>query len=264
MGLFSKKEPEMVEREDGLIDYNVYVMSKNEKLMYISLAAVCIFIVGMIFYHNAIIALLLSLLSLKFPKIRTKQIIEKRKKELNLQFKDMLYALSSSMVAGKSIEMAFKEVLKDLAVIYPDPDTPIIKEVQHIVRCLEMNQTVESALEQFAERAHIEDIEVFSNVFSISKRAGGNLVEVIRSTSNMIGDKIETKNDIETLITAKKFEARVLSLMPIAMVAMLTLLSPEFMSNVFTTIPGNIGMTVAIAMFVTAFFIAEKIMKIEV
>ena len=34
MGLFKKKdEPEMVEREDGLIDYDVYIMSKEEKII---------------------------------------------------------------------------------------------------------------------------------------------------------------------------------------------------------------------------------------
>lgn len=265
MGWFGKKdEPEMVEREDGLTDYDVYVMSKNEKIMYLVFAAICIFIVGMIFYQNLVMAASLSLLCFYFPKIRTKQIIEKRKKELNLQFKDMLYALSSSMIAGKSIEMAFKDILKDLAVIYPDPKTPIIQEVNYIVRSLEMNETIESALDQFAERTHIEDIENFVDVLRTTKRAGGNIVDVIRTTSNMIGDKIETKNDIETLITAKKFESRVLSLMPIAMVAILSFSSPDYMEKVFSTVAGNIVMTIAIILFVIAYFIAEKIMKIEV
>ena len=53
MGLFKKSEkPEMVEREDGLIDYDVYVMSKEEKIFYIILAYVVIFIVGFIFYER--------------------------------------------------------------------------------------------------------------------------------------------------------------------------------------------------------------------
>lgn len=265
MNLFGKKDKEvMVEREDGLTDYNVYVMSSKEKIMYVIFAAGCIFIVGMIFYHKWYIAALLALLALKFPKIRTRQIIEKRKKELNIQFKDMLYALSSSMVAGKSIEMAFRDVLKDLAVIYPDPETAIMKEVAYIVRCLEMNEPIETILDQFAERTHIEDIENFADVFRTSKKAGGNIVEVIRTTSNMIGDKIEVKEDIETLITAKKFETKILSLTPIVMVAILSFSSPEYMEKVFTTAAGHIVMTFAIILFVISYFIAEKIMKIEV
>jgi len=45
---------------------------------------------------------------------------EKRKSELNLQFKDLLYSISASLTAGKSVETAFKEALNDLCILYPD------------------------------------------------------------------------------------------------------------------------------------------------
>ena len=80
----------------------------------------------------------------------------------------------------------------------------------------------------------------------------------------MIGDKIETKNEIETTITAKKFESRVLTVVPIFMVAVLSFSSPDYMAPVFNTVVGAIAMTVAIILFVIAFFISEKIMDIEV
>lgn len=265
MAIFKKnKEPEMVEREDGLIDYDVYVMSKNERIMYTVLAYVIIFIVGYIFYENIILAALLGLLGLFFPKIRTKQIIKARKNALSVEFKDWLYSLASSMSAGRSIETAFKESYRDLEIIYPNPDTPIMQELQHMIRCLEMNETVETVVLEFAERTHIEDIESFGEVIKISKRSGGNLVDVIRSTSNIIGDKIETKQDIETTISGKKFESRILCCMPVVMIALLTATSYDYMEKVFTTFVGHAAMTVSIIMFVAAFFIGEKIMDIEV
>lgn len=259
-------EAEEIEEEaDSLLtDYDVYVMSRRERLMYILLAAAAIFAVGMIFYQKPVLALLLSLFSLKFPAIRTKQIISRRKRELGAQFKDLLYALSSSMSAGRSLEAAFRDALRDLEVIYPDPETPIMLEITYIIRCIEMNMTVEDAIAQFAKRAHIEDIESFADVIRICKRSGGNLIEVIRSTSQMITDKIETKNEIETLITAKKFESRILSCTPVAMVAILSMTSPDYMYPVFHSVVGAAVMTVAIIMFAVAFFIGEKIMDIEV
>lgn len=265
MALFGKKkEPEMVEREDGLIDYDVYVMSKSEKIFYTIAAAVVIFIVGMIFYHNIILSLILAVFSLKFPKIRRGQIIAKRKRELNTQFKDLLYSLSSSMVAGRSLETAFKDALRDMGVIYPSQNTPIMQEISYIIRLLDTNVTVEDAITQFAERAHIDDVESFADIVRICKRTGGNLIEVIKSTSDMIGDKIETKNEIETTITAKKFESRIMTVMPIFMVAILSAASPDYMAPVFNTIPGALVMTLAIFMFVISYFISEKIIDIEV
>lgn len=265
MALFNKeKEPPPQPREDGLTDYNYYFMTRNEKIFYIAVAYVVIFVVGYIFYENFILAGILGCLGFTFPKMRTRQIIDSRKRALSIQFKDWLYSLSSSMSAGRSIEMAFKESYRDLEIIYPNPDTPIMQELTHMIRCIEMNETVEKVIVEFAERAHIEDIMNFAEVIKISKRSGGNLVDVIRSTSNVIGDKIETKNDIETSISGKKFESRILCCMPIAMVALLTATAYDYMEQVFTTFVGHVVMTVAIAMFVVAFLIGEKIMDIEV
>ena len=85
-----KEKPETVEREDGLTDYDVYEMGRQEKLLNLFLAAAVLFAVGYVFYHSKILSALLMLFALKWPKIRTRQIIEKRKKQLTLQFKDML------------------------------------------------------------------------------------------------------------------------------------------------------------------------------
>lgn len=248
----------------NLIDYAVYVMSRREKVLYILAAAVVIFAVGMIFYQKPILALILAQAAWFFPKIRTKQIIRKRQSELNTQFKDLLYSLSSSMAAGRSLEMSFQDARRDLQVLYPDENTPIMQETAYIIRCLNMNMTVEDAIGQFAARAHLEDIASFADVIKICKRSGGNLLEVIHSTSQMISDKIETKNEIETVITAKKFESRILTCTPIVMVAILSSSSPEYMEPVFHTVIGALVMTVAIVMFAIAFFVGEKIMNIEV
>lgn len=116
--LFKKeKEEEMVEREDGLTDYNVYVMGKTEKILNMIFAAAVLFAVGYIFYHNVILSALLMTLAVKWPKIRTRQIIEKRKSQLTIQFKDMLYSLSSALSVGKSVETGIQDALQDLRVI---------------------------------------------------------------------------------------------------------------------------------------------------
>lgn len=259
-----KAAPAVQERADGLTDYNVYVMKKQERLVNILLAGAAIFAVGMIFYQSVFFSLLLALFALRFPRIRTRQIIQSRKKMLNAQFKDLLYSLSSSMMAGRSLANAFSDAARDLQVLYPDPETPIMQETRYIVRQLEMGANVEEAIAQFAARAHIDDITNFSDVIHTCNRAGGNLIEVVRNTSQIISDKIETKNEIETSIAAKKFESRILCAMPVGMVLLLSVSSPDYMEPVFHTLQGRIVMTIGIFAFVLAFFIGEKIMDIEV
>ena len=264
--MFGKKKQaeEMVLREDGLTDYDVYVMTKSEKMVTIVVAAIALFAVGYVFYHSLILSALLALFAVKAPKIRTRQIIDKRKNQLSLQFKDMLYSLSSALSVGKSVETGIRDSLQDLQVIYPDPETDILVELGLILRGLGMNNTIEDMFGQFAERAHLEDIDNFVDIFVTCKRTGGDLIEVMRSTSNTIGDKIEVKQEIETMISGKKYEFNFLMILPVIMVLFLTLTSGDYMAPVFTTIVGRIAMTAAIAIFALAYVVGSKIMKISI
>lgn len=265
MGLFKKSEkPEMVEREDGLIDYDVYAMSKEEKIINIIIAAMVIFAVGYMCYHNLLLSALLAIISVKWPKMRVKQIIKKRHAELSVQFKDMLYSLSSSLSAGKSVETGLKECLQDLRIIYPDEDAYIIQEISYIVRGVEMNETIEDMFSQFADRAHNEDIENFVDIFRTCKRTGGDMVQVIKTTSQTIGEKIEIKQEINTMISGKKFEFKALMVMPVFLILLLSVSSADYMAPVFETAIGHIVMTVAIALFAIAYVVGDKIMTIEV
>ena len=264
--MFGKKKQaeEMVLREDGLTDYDVYVMTKSEKMFTIVVAAIALFAIGYVFYHSLILSALLALFAVKATKIRTRQIIDKRKNQLSLQFKDMLYSLSSALSVGKSVETGIRDSLQDLQVIYPDPETDILVELGLILRGLGMNNTIEDMFGQFAERAHLEDIDNFVDIFVTCKRTGGDLIEVMRSTSNTIGDKIEVKQEIETMISGKKYEFNFLMIVPVIMVLFLTLTSGDYMAPVFTTIVGRIAMTAAIAIFALAYVVGSKIMKINI
>jgi tight adherence protein B len=251
-------------KENELIDYQIYVVSKKEKVLYFILGAIFIFAVAFIFYHSVVLALFPCVFALLYPKIKMEQKIKARKTELRMQFKDMLYSLSSSLSSGKSVESAFKDILKDLLIQYPDPNTSIILEIESLVRKIESNESVENALADFASRSHLEDIENFSDVFYICKRTGGNMVEVIRNASNIISDKIETKQEIETMLAERSFEQKILSILPVLMILLLSFSAGDYIAPIFHTFAGRAAMTIAIILLTIAYFISKKIMNITV
>lgn len=260
-----KKETEAVEaRADGLTDYDVYIMSRQERIGTMVLAAAVLFGVGYVFYHSIVLSALAALFCVKFPKIRTRQIIEKRKRQLTLQFKDMLYSLSSALSVGKSVEMGLRDTLVDLRVIYPDPETDILKELEYILRGIGLHLTTEEMFSQFAARAHLEDIDNFVDIFVTCKRTGGDLIEVMRSTSNTIGEKIEVKQEINTMIAGKKYEFNFMMVLPVILVLFLTLTSGDYMAPVFETVVGKLAMTAAIGTFVLSYAVGSRIMRIDI
>lgn len=251
-------------KTNELADYDTYVMPPGRKLFYVMLAVPAVYALAFLFYRSHMLSLLITPAALFYPGIKRKAIIRRRKKELNLQFKDMLYSLSSSLAAGKPVELAFRDVSRDLSVIYPDPDTDIIREVRYITARLELNESIETALSDFALRSHTDDIENFAEVFRTCKRSGGNIIDVIRNTSAIINDRIEIRQEIDTMLSERKFERKLLNVMPILMMLLLSLSAGDYIKPVFTTAAGRIVMTVSIVLLAAAYFLSGKIMNIEV
>lgn len=245
-------------------DYNTYDMGIKQRVFYISAAVIVIFIAGWLFYRNVVISVLLTPMALLYPRIKTREIIKRRKRELNIQFKDLLYSLASSVSAGKIIESAFRAAHEDLSVLYPEPSTYILAEIRNIISRLDTNETLESALAEFAGRAGLDDINSFVNVLSISKRTGGDIARIIRNTSSIISDRIEVGQEIDMLLAERRFEQKVLNAVPVFMIVLLSVSAPEYMYPVFNTAAGRLTMTIALAMMAAAWFISSKLNDIKV
>jgi tight adherence protein B len=248
----------------GETDYDIYVLTKKELFIYLLIAISTLFTIAYVFYHNITLSILVTPFALLYPKVKIRDIIEKRRNDLEIQFKDMLYSISSSMYAGKSMESSFSEALNDLKIIYPDEDTYILKEVKFIIKKIEMNQTVEEAIEDFSKRAKVEDIENFVEVFRTCRKTGGNLLDIIRNTSNIINSKIQTKIEIETMIAQRKLEQKILSAMPVVLILILSLSAEEYMAPIFETTIGKFVMTIALIIIGIGYFISKKVMDIKV
>jgi len=247
----------------GWTDYNRYEMTFREKWFSFLLAFCVLFAIGYIFYRHAALSCMLAGLAALYPKRRAKELAEKRKEELTLQFRQALHALSSAVGAGKSLENAFREVVNDLKLLYPDPQTYIVSEFELINRQVENGTPIEKAVMDFALRSGVDDLIQFGNVLVTCKRSGGNLVSVIRRTADIIGDKLEIEQEISVMIAQKRFETKALTIAPIAVVAMLTFGSPDYMEPLYRGF-GHMFMSVSLLLLAACYWWAKKMMNMKV
>jgi tight adherence protein B len=239
-------------------------MSFKEKIYHIVKVIPLIYLLAFLFYKNHVLSIILCFSAFVYPSIENKKIIKRRKAELNMQFKDMLYSLHSSLSAGKSIELSFMGIKDDLRILYPGNDTYIVIEAIYIAKKLEMNETIEASLDDFAKRSGLEDIRNFAEVFRICKRTGGNVVEAIKRTACIINDKIEIKQDIGIMLASKNLERKVLNIMPIIILGMLTISAKDYIEPVYSMAAGRIVMSIAAVLIIVSYFISKKMVDIEI
>ncbi|SEG05068.1 type II secretion system F family protein [Paenibacillus sp. UNC499MF] len=247
----------------GLMDYGSYRMTLRETVLTSGLSGLVFAGVAFIFYKELLLAMLCTPLGLLVPRFRKIRLITVRKAKLILQFKQALYCLSTSLTAGRSVENSFREAWKDLHMLYPDPNCLIVREFEVIVRRLDNGEPIEHAVADFAVRAQCEDVTNFSDVFTTCKRTGGNLVEVIRRTAGIIGDKLDIEQDISVMVAQKKLESRVLLAAPVCMVAVLGFSSPDYMAPLYSG-AGPLIMTGGLLALGGCMWLTGKIMDIKV
>ena len=287
MGLFTKKnkaeqEPQYYLSATNVPTYNykVYYMKPMEKVLYFVLAFVVGAAVGYLFYGGIgkdefgqattlthILDIVISSIvgiaaGIMYLPIRTKQILNKKRNDLKLQFRELLDALSTSLGSGKNVMDAFKSAYDDLSIIYSE-EASIIQELSVIIDGIHNNVDVEKSLMDFGLRSGIEDIESFANVFETCYRKGGNIKDIIKNTQQIITEKMEVEMEIQTVVAASSNEQMIMTVLPIGLIAIIKMMSPEFAGN-FVTPVGLIATTIAIVMFVAAYFVGKKILAIKI
>ena len=246
------------------MDYNIYVMTKEEKIRYFVGAYLFIFAVAYLFYANLVISAGVSCLAYYYLDIKKRGIIKVRKSELLREFKDAIYLLSTAFSAGYSVENAFKKTFEGLSDLYQGREVHILKEFEHIIKQTSFNKSIGTLLISLAERANIEDITNFVDVFIACDSTGGNLNEVIRNTSSIINDKIEIEEEIGVLVTKKKLEQKVISIIPACIMFILSLTASDYIAPLHNSFGGYIVVTIVLGLIFVASTVAKKIMEIEV
>lgn len=219
--------------------------------------------ISFIFYRSILPFFGFFLFFPKYQKYRKKTRREKRKRELAAQFRESIQAVSTSLNAGYSVENAFVEAYGDMKQTYGE-DAPIVIEYRRIAERLKNNEAIEVILKDFALRSGVEDIRDFSDVFSAAKRSGGDMGKIIRRASGNISEKMEVKREIDTLISSKRYEQRIMEIVPFAIIAYLSVISPGFMDGLYHNPIGIAVMSACLGIYAGGFLLAEKIMRIEV
>jgi len=241
-------------------DYTVYILSFKEKLLALLVGFAVGFGASVIYFDSKVLGIIVGIIiAIKAPSIFRGMQQKKRLKELRLQFRDLLESLSNSYTVGMTANRAFHEAYADMVSEHGE-GSYIANEVALICSAHDTQGIeIKDMINDFAVRSGLDDVKSFASVFDVSTNLGGDVAKVIRETRDMIGDKIETELEIQTMVTGQKNQLNVLAVMPLVM-SFLT----RFFGSGTTSIITIIVKIVALALFVFAYWLGTRIVDIKV
>ena len=238
----------------------IYKVSKKEKAVVIMVIFMAIIIISILFYGTIYAVVILLPLGVPLYWEQKRRIINKKKKELKVQFKDMLMVMSDSLKTGYSVSNALKESYKDMVSMY-GRYSYICEELRIMISKIKLNVREEDIFKDFAKRTGLREAILFSRIFSVAKKTGGNMTEVIGSVTDSIVLKENVREEIEVSTTEKKTEQKIMTLIPMALILYVKMMSPDFLNIMYETNAGRIVMTICLVLYVLAFLWAQKIVE---
>ncbi len=220
-------------------------------------------IIAEVFYSSA--AAFLFLLPLLGPIYRRQKRAEEEQqcRELVLEFKECMNSVMTALKAGYSCENAFREAGREMEFLFGN-GSRMCKELQLIGGGLDSNVALETLLEEFAMRSGSEEIRDFAEVFTIARRSGGNMTEILQRTMTQIQERIDVEREISILVSSKRLEQLIMDVVPFGIIAYIGISSRGFFDVLYHNPAGIAVMTVCLAVYVAAFRLSERIIAIKV
>lgn len=225
----------------------------------------CLLTVGVdLVCYRSIWALLLGipLFWLVFRLAKEKKI-KNRKALVFYHFRDLLASMRSSLRSGYSVENAVRDAARELQQTYGKTD-PLVGELLAFRKKMELNVPVEQLFTDLGNRSGIDEIRTFVSVLSIAKRIGGSMEEVLDNTWEIFCMKIDTRQEIEGMIAARKYEMTVMSVVPFGILVYVQMAFPAFLTVLYGNPGGVMIMSCCLLIYLAAIWLEEKILQVEV
>lgn len=150
----------------------------------------------------------------------------KRMKLFESQLPDLLSLWVNSMRAGYSVMQALEAIAREAP-------SPTSDEIKRVVREVQLGIPLEKALEHMLERMPSEDLDLCFTAVNINREVGGNLSEVLETIGHTIRERIKIKGEIRVLTAQGRITGYLISFLPIALGAFLSIINPKYMGNLF-------------------------------
>jgi tight adherence protein B len=206
---------------------------------------------------NALSAWGVLIVAASLPIFHVSRKRQKRLRAFNAQLPDTLDLLSRSLGVGH----AFSEALHQVSTEMPDP---IAMEFRVAFEEQKLGLSTKVALDRLTERIPLPDLRLCVTAMHIQRETGGNLAEILEKVAQTIRERFKLMEDFRTMTTSSRASAWILCALPFALVFLLTMINPEYMSKLLYDVRGHYVIGFAIVLQIIGMIMIKKILAINV
>ncbi len=186
-----------------------------------------------------------------------RRMAQSRKAKIEAQLADAMVTFSSAVKAGLSLPQA-------LDILANQCPRPVREEFAQIVGEYQMGKPLERTLLEAKARLKSENFALFAAALLASRKSGGALNETVDRIAHSVLElqRLERKIMVETAQARRS--AVYMAMVPAVILVVYFFVDPENTTLLFTTVPGQIILSAAVALNIIAYVWAQAILRTDI
>jgi tight adherence protein B len=194
--------------------------------------------------------------SLGLPRWILSHLKKRREKRFINEFPDAVDVIVRGIKAGLPL-------LDSMKVIVHDSPEPIKSEFRTIIETQTVGIPLGEACGKLYEGIPIPEANFFGIVISIQQKSGGNLSEALGNLSKVLRDRKKMRAKINAMSMEAKASASIIGALPIAVMALVYLTSPDYIMLLWSTSLGNMMLGASVVWMAIGVFVMKKMINFD-
>jgi len=182
------------------------------------------------------------------------------KKRREKKFLDGFPDAVDVIVRGVKAGLPLLDCIKMIALEAPEP---LKSEFRVILETQAIGMPLGEACGKLYERTPLPEANFFGIVVAIQQKAGGNLSEALGNLSRVLRDRKKMKHKIQAMSQEAKASAAIIGALPIAVMTLVYLTSPQYISLLFTTSIGNMMLAASAVWMAMGVIVMKKMINFD-
>jgi tight adherence protein B len=187
--------------------------------------------------------------------VRARQ--KKRIRAFDDQLVDALVLMANSLKSGYSFLQAMESIVREMP-------PPIGAEFDQALREIRMGGPIEEALLGISARVRSTDFELVVTAMIIQRQVGGNLTEILANIAYTIRERHRIMREVRVLTAQERMSGYIVAALPLAMVLLLSVMSPTYIASMWNAPSGRIIMAVGFGLELVGLMVIRKLVDIDV
>lgn len=182
------------------------------------------------------------------------------KKRREAKFLDAFPDAVDIIVRGVKAGLPLLDCMKMISIESPEP---LKSQFRSIIETQAVGMPLGEAVGKLYDDMPLAESNFFAIVISIQQKAGGNLAEALGNLSNVLRDRKKMKGKIRAMSQEAKASASIIGALPVAVMTMVYLSSPQYIALLWTEPLGRIMLAASVLWMATGVMVMKKMINFD-